>query len=66
VLAHDGCRERLTGAEERALAAAVQSSGLGSGAIPAHLQADLLTAVEISEAATTRDLPNSTPASSPI
>jgi hypothetical protein len=59
VLAHNGCRERLTGAEERALAAAVRSSGLGSGALPAHLMADLLTAVEISETTTARDLPNS-------
>ncbi|MGH3800268.1 MAG: hypothetical protein ACRDTD_09080 [Pseudonocardiaceae bacterium] len=65
VLTHDGCRARLTGAEKRALSAAMQSSGLGSDALPTHLTADLLTAVEISEAATARGLPNSIPAAQP-
>lgn len=65
VLTHDGCRKRLTEAETRALSAVVRSSGLGSGALPAHLKANLLTAVERSEAATTRDLPNFIPASQP-
>lgn len=65
VLTHDGCRKRLTEAETRALSAVVRSPGLGSGALPAHLKANLLTAVERSEAATTRDLPNFIPASRP-
>jgi hypothetical protein len=56
VLAHQGCRAHLTGTQEQALAAAVQSSGLGLGAVPADLMADLLSAVQMSEKATARDL----------
>ncbi len=56
VLAHDGCRARLADAEEQALSAVVESSGLGRGAIPAHLMADLLSAVEMSEVAAAQHL----------
>ena len=52
VLAHEGCKTRLTEAGAHALTAAVQSSGLGSGAIPARPMTDLLTAAASSEAAT--------------
>ncbi|SBW22521.1 hypothetical protein FDG2_2765 [Candidatus Protofrankia californiensis] len=63
VLAHDGCRARLASAEEQALSASMQSSGLGRGAIPADLMADLLSAVEMSQAAAARNLaiPHSRP-----
>ncbi|WP_322760613.1 hypothetical protein [Frankia sp. Cr2] len=50
VLSHEGFRTRLTRAEQQALSAAVQSSGLGRGAIPADLMADLLSAVTMNEA----------------
>jgi hypothetical protein len=63
VLAHDGCRTLLAGADERALSAAVRSSGLGRGAIPARLMMDLRSAIALSEAVTARSLPASTPAS---
>ncbi|MEV7964722.1 hypothetical protein AB0O34_01915 [Sphaerisporangium sp. NPDC088356] len=56
VLAHDACRPMITSAQERALASAVQSSGLGRGAMPPQLLADLLTAVETSETAAARSL----------
>ena len=46
----------LTSAEERALASAVQFSGLGSGAMLPHLLADLLAAAETSETAAARTL----------
>ncbi len=62
VLAHDGCRARLTGTEERALSAAVQYSGLGHAAIPARLMADLLAAVKMSEVTTARNLATPLPA----
>ncbi|MDT5025249.1 MAG: hypothetical protein QOE61_1675 [Micromonosporaceae bacterium] len=63
VLAHDGIRTLLTDAEEQALSATVRSSGLGRGAIPAHLMTDLRSAIAISEAATARSLAAPTPAS---
>jgi len=56
VLAHDGCRARLVDSEEKALSTAVQSSGLGRHAMPAHLMADLLSAVETSEVAASQHL----------
>lgn len=58
VLAHDGCRPRLSATEELALSAAVKSSGLGRGTIPEHLMADLLSAAEISEMAAAQHLEN--------
>ncbi|TMR99096.1 hypothetical protein [Nonomuraea basaltis] len=51
ILAHDGCRAMLIGAEEQPLASAVQSAGLGLGAIPDPLMTDLLSAVRMSETA---------------
>ncbi|MER5646980.1 hypothetical protein [Streptosporangium sp. NPDC002524] len=42
---------RLSDAQDQALSAVVQSSGLGRGAIPTHLMADLLAAVTTSQAA---------------
>ncbi|MFC0861664.1 hypothetical protein ACFHYQ_05060 [Sphaerimonospora cavernae] len=56
ILAHDLCRAVLTDAEERALTSAVRSSGLDQGTIPEHLLADLLPAVETSEAVAARSL----------
>jgi hypothetical protein len=56
VLAHDGCQAMLIGAERQALTSAVQAAGLGFGAIPAPVLADLLSAVEMSETAIERSL----------
>ncbi|MEV4105565.1 hypothetical protein AB0J42_35430 [Nonomuraea sp. NPDC049649] len=56
VLAHDQAREMLGAAEEQALASVMKEAGLGQGAIPDPLMADLLTAVELSEAAIGTDL----------
>src|SRR5690606_1340360 len=56
VLAHDQAREMLGAAEEQALASVVKEAGLGQGAIPDPLMADLLTAVELGEAAIRDDL----------
>ncbi|MFB4284833.1 hypothetical protein ACBJ59_56865 [Nonomuraea sp. MTCD27] len=56
ILAHDGCGRMLIGAEEQALASAVQSAGLGLGTIPDALLTDLLAAVERSETAVGRAL----------
>jgi hypothetical protein len=47
---------RLSGVQERALSAVVQSSGLGRGAIPEELLADFLAAVRTGEAVTARAL----------
>jgi hypothetical protein len=66
VLAHDGCRARLADTQELALSAAMQSSGLGHGAMPAYLMADLLAAVKMSETATARNLTTPIPASPPF
>ncbi|MBG0818654.1 hypothetical protein [Planomonospora sp. ID82291] len=52
----------LTGTEKQALEAAVQAAGLGLGAIPAPLMADLLTAAHTSEIALERALRPSAPA----
>ena len=52
---------RLSGAQDRALSAVVRSSGLGRGAIPTRLMADLLTAVTTSEAAAFRALTDPVP-----
>lgn len=49
VLAHAGCRERLTRSEEQALSSVVQSAGLGLGAIPNALLTDLLAAIQLCE-----------------
>jgi hypothetical protein len=56
VLAHDGCKAMLTDADKRTLASAVRSSGLGHGAMPAHLKANVLAAVQTSETAVARIL----------
>lgn len=56
VLAHGEFRTWLGDAEERVLAAAVQSSGLGCDVMPEDLMATLLAAVEMSEAVTVRNL----------
>lgn len=56
VLAHGEFRAWLGDAEERALVAAMQSSGLGRGVMPEDLMTNLLAAVEMSEAATARNL----------
>ncbi len=56
VLAHGEFRTWLGDAEKRALAAAVQSSGLGCGVMPEDLITTLLAAVKMSEAATVRNL----------
>jgi hypothetical protein len=61
VLAHDGCRAKLTDAEERALTSAVRSAGLGLGAIPAPQMADLLAAVKLSETVIERSVDAPTP-----
>ncbi|MGH4002100.1 MAG: hypothetical protein ACRDTJ_32065, partial [Pseudonocardiaceae bacterium] len=56
VLAHGEFRTWLGDADERALAAAVQSSGLGGGVMPEDLISTLLAAVEMREATTVRHL----------
>jgi hypothetical protein len=56
ILAHPECRSRLTETEKRALTAALRSSGLGRGTVPAHLMGDLMWAVETSETAIARNL----------
>lgn len=62
LLAHSGCAAMLIGAEKLALTTAVQAAGLGLGAIPAPLMADLLAAVQIAETAIERALCPSTSA----
>jgi len=56
VLAYDGCKAKLTESEKRALTSAVQSAGLGLGAIPALLMDHLLSAVKTSETVIKRSL----------
>lgn len=62
VLAHGGCTAMLIGAEQQALTSAVESSGLGLGAIPAPLMTDLLAAVVLSETVIERSLGAALPA----
>ncbi|MFI6295955.1 hypothetical protein ACIBEJ_30460 [Nonomuraea sp. NPDC050790] len=62
LLAHSGCAAMLIRAEKTALTTAVQAAGLGLGAIPGPLMADLLTAVRIAETAIERALSPSTSA----
>jgi hypothetical protein len=45
ILAHNGCRELLTGAQEQALTDLVEVCSLGSGTFPAPLLADLTAAL---------------------
>ncbi|GAA4185781.1 hypothetical protein GCM10022252_16730 [Streptosporangium oxazolinicum] len=52
---------RLSDAQDRALSAVVQSSGLGRGAIPTHLMSDLLAAVTTSQAAAFQALADPVP-----
>lgn len=66
VLAHDGCKARLTGSERQALTAAVQCSGLDRGAMPRYLMTDLLAAVKMSETTTARNLAPISASSSPF
>jgi hypothetical protein len=56
ILAHHQSREWLGHSEQQALSAAVESTGLGSGAIAPHLMADLLAAAEMSEAVMAQEL----------
>jgi hypothetical protein len=56
VLADDGCKMQLTRAQQGTLISAVQSAGLGLGAIPAPQMADLLAAVKLSATVLERSL----------
>ncbi|MFE0130164.1 hypothetical protein ACFWY6_00980 [Streptomyces sp. NPDC059037] len=56
VLVHPVCREQMRDDELRTLSAAVASAGLGQGSIPAHLEQNLLDAVDLSAGITERHL----------
>jgi hypothetical protein len=56
----------LASHEQRTLSTALHSSGLGRRTIPAHLLADLMSAVKISEAATMRSLATPALATRPV
>ncbi|WP_261575475.1 hypothetical protein [Frankia gtarii] len=56
ILDHEGCRAALSSGQRDELIAVVQSAGIGRGVIPASLRADLMAAVETSEAVTRRHL----------